>query len=245
MGGDYKDVIAIPVDDPSVKEIAGALIKPERKGPFPAVIYMPTCYGPNFPIELKQEKFVIDRMLSKGIATFVVDPFMPRGEQDGICGKTNVDNYLEMFTRGGDDAVAALKVLKAMPDIDPNKVMLIGFADGAIWALWATDLHTPGKHDTNVAGVIAYYPYCYDKIDPAVPTLVQIGEKDDWTPAWNCKIVKGKPNFELVVYPGLTHNFTMPWDKPTDFGVHHFEYNEAATKQAADRADEFIAAHLK
>ena len=40
IGGGYTNVIAIPVNDPSVKEIAGALFKPQGAGPFPAVVYM-------------------------------------------------------------------------------------------------------------------------------------------------------------------------------------------------------------
>ena len=47
MGGGYKDVIAIPVDDPATKAIAGALFKPAGAGPLPAVIYMSTCDGIN------------------------------------------------------------------------------------------------------------------------------------------------------------------------------------------------------
>ncbi len=79
---------------------------------------------------------MIDRMLSKGIATFIVDTHTPRGENDN-CGKfltvlADVQNknqaVLQLITQGGDDAVAALKVVKAMPDIDPNKVFLMGIS---------------------------------------------------------------------------------------------------------------------
>jgi dienelactone hydrolase len=192
MGGGYTNVIPIPVNDPSVKEIAGALFKPEGTGPFPVVVYMPPCGGPNFPPEFQQEKFVIERMLSKGVATFIVDTHTPRGENDN-CGKfltvlTDVQNkneaILQLITQGGDDAVAALKVVKAMPDIDPQKVFLMGFSAGATASLYATDTKTPGTHDTKIAGVIAYYPVCYDNLDASVPTLVLIGEKDDWTGLW-------------------------------------------------------------
>src|SRR5271165_5778504 len=40
MAGGYANAIAIPVDDPEVKAIAGALIKPEGAGPFPVIVYM-------------------------------------------------------------------------------------------------------------------------------------------------------------------------------------------------------------
>lgn len=254
IGGGYTNVIPIPVNDPTVKEIAGALFKPQGAGPFPAVVYIVPCGGPNFPPEFKQEKFVIDRMLSKGIATLIVDTHTPRGENDN-CGKfltvrADVVNkkqaVLQLMKQGGDDAVAALKVVKAMPDIDPEKVFLMGTSAGATATLYATDPKAPSAHDTDIAGVVAYYPLCYDKLEASVPTLVMIGDQDDWTgPVAACQALKGKPNFEVVVYPGVGHSFTMPFDKPFDLAGHHLAYDEKSTKEAAQRADDFINAHLK
>lgn len=254
IGGGYTNVIPIPVNDPTVKEIAGALFKPQGAGPFPAVVYIVPCGGPNFPPEFKQEKFVIDRMLSKGIATLIVDTHTPRGENDN-CGKfltvrADVVNkkqaVLQLMKQGGDDAVAALKVVKAMPDIDPEKVFLMGTSVGATATLYATDPKAPSAHDTDIAGVVAYYPLCYDKLEASVPTLVMIGDQDDWTgPVAACQALKGKPNFEVVVYPGVGHSFTMPFDKPFDLAGHHLAYDEKSTKEAAQRADDFINAHLK
>src|SRR4029078_5947415 len=71
IGAGYTNVIAIPVDDPSVTEIAGALFKPAGKGPFPAVVYMIGCNGLDFPPEAKQEKRVIDGLTSKGVAVLI------------------------------------------------------------------------------------------------------------------------------------------------------------------------------
>jgi dienelactone hydrolase len=255
MGGGYTNVIPIPVKDPSVKEIAGALFKPQGAGPFPAVVYMPPCGGPNFPVEFQQEKFVLERMLSKGIATLIVDPLTPRGQNQGNCDKlltvlTDVQNknegVLQILTQGGDDAVAALKVVKAMPDIDPNKVFLMGFSAGATASLYAADPKAPGAHDTKIAGIVAYYPLCYDNVEASVPTLILIGEKDDWTgPVAACQALNGKNNFEVVVYPGATHAFSMRFDKPFEFAGHHLAYDETSTKEAEERAEAFIDAHLK
>jgi dienelactone hydrolase len=245
MGGGYTNVIPIPVNDPSVKAIAGALFKPEGTGPFPAVVYMSGCAGLNDPAEIEQEKVVVDGLLANGMATLIVDPFTPRGEMEGICAKLDRNTFVQYATRGGDDAVAALKVVKAMPDIDPNRVFLQGYSFGAISSLFATDTRTPGTHDTKIAGLIAYYPYCYDNVDPAVPTLVLIGEKDDWTSAAACQAIKDKPNVEVVVYAGATHGFTTPIDKPATYLGHHIVYDEEATEDAQDRADAFIAAHMK
>lgn len=92
---------------------------------------------------------------------------------------------------------------------------------------------------------IACYSYCCDNSDPSVPTLVLIGEKDDGTPAAACQAVMGKANFKVVVYPGTTHGFTEPLDKPFDVDGHHHAHDEAATKDAQQRANAFIDEHLK
>jgi dienelactone hydrolase len=255
MGGGYTDVIPIPVKDPAVKESAGALVKPEGGGPFPVVVYIPACGGPNFPLELQQEKSWIERLRAKGIATLIVDPFVPRGLEQGNCDKVLTvlkdvqdknEAVLQILKQGGDDAVAAVKAVKAMPDIDPKKVFLMGFSYGATASLYATGPKSTGDRDTDIAGVVAYFPLCDDKAEASVPTLIMIGEKDDWTgPVASCEALKGKKNYEVVVYPGATHAFTMQFDKPIEFAGHKLAYDEAATKQAAERAEAFIDAQLK
>src|SRR5208282_210831 len=112
MGGGYKDVIPIPVDDPATKAIAGALFKPAGPGPFPAGVYMSGCAGLTYPSELVLERTAIDHLLAKGVATLIVDPFTPRNEPEGVCASLNNDTFAQYATRGGNDAVAALKVVK-------------------------------------------------------------------------------------------------------------------------------------
>ena len=141
MGGGYTNVIPIPVDDPTTKAIAGALFKPTGKGPFPAVVYISGCNGV-FPTDLT--KPTIDRLLSKGFATLIIDPFTPRNETQGICPtmanmNDKSDAQLKYAARGGNDALAALNVLEAMPDIDTNHVFLLGYSYGAIASLSAVN----------------------------------------------------------------------------------------------------------
>ena len=143
MGGGYTNVIPIPVNDPSIKAIAGALFKPPGAGPFPGVVYMSGCGGLNYPADRVQQKVAIDHLLAKGVATLVVDPFTPRNEPEGVCANLDEKRAASYFARGGGDALAALNVLKAMPDIDPKRVFLLGYSFGAISALNATDAKNP------------------------------------------------------------------------------------------------------
>jgi len=247
IGGEYTNAIAIPVDDPMTKNISGALFKPPGAGPFPAVVYMSGCIGLSYPPEMALERIVIDHLLAKGVATFIVDPFTPRNEQMGICaefGNLNdkTDRQLRDITRGGNDAVAAAKVLKAMPEIDPKRIFLLGYSYGATSLLFATDVKTPGAHDTQISGVIAFYPSCYDKVVPSPPTLVLIGEKDGWASVGMCQAVKGNPNFDVVVYPGASHGFALAMGQPW---VVHKVFDEKAALDAQQRTDAFMDAHMK
>jgi dienelactone hydrolase len=245
IGGGYTNAIPIPVDDPTTKNIAGALFKPAGAGPFPAVVYMSGCAGLDNPPEMALEKTVVDHFLAKGVATLIVDPFTPRNEFQGICATLNEEKWAEYAIRGGGDAVAAVKVLRSMPDIDSNRIFLQGYSYGARASLFAVDPKTPGTHDSKIAGVIAYYPYCYDNIEFPTPTLVLIGDKDDWTPAKLCEAVKEQPNVEIVVFPGATHAFNMPFKKPVDYLGHHLAYDEKATHEAVKDADAFMDSHMK
>ena len=184
-------------------------------------------------------------MLAKGMAILIVDSFTPRNEPKGVCANLDGGKASQYFTRGSNDALAAVAVLKAMPEIDTKHIFLVGFSYGAISSLQAIDSKNAASRDSGVAGVIAYYPFCYDGVDPSVRTLVLIGEKDDWTPAAKCQAVTGKTNFEVVVYPGATHVFNMPSEKPLDVLGHHLVYDEKATQDAQERADAFMAAQTK
>ncbi len=236
-------MIPIPVDDPAVKSIAGALFKPEGAGPFPIVIYMSGCAGIDIPPDRAMQKVLIDHLQSKGVATLIVDPFTVRHEDQGVCDK--VGSGPEVFVRGAKDVAAVRKAVAGMPDIDQKHVFLQGYSYGAIASLMASDVKNPASGTLGLAGVIAYYPYCAQDVERSVPTLVLIGDKDDWTIAENCKAVKDKPNMDVVVLPGATHGFAMPMDKPVDFQGHHIAYDEKATKDAQERADAFMAAHMK
>jgi len=72
-----------------------------------------------------------------------------------------------------------------------------------------------------------------------------VGEKDDWTPAAKCEAVTGKCNLKTIVYPGVTHAFTMPFPKLVDVFRHHLAYDEKAMRDAQQHADAFITTQMK
>jgi dienelactone hydrolase len=248
IGGGYTNVIAIPVNDPATKAIGGALFKPAGSGPFPAIVYMSGCGGIDGPLLRATQKTIIDHLLAKGVAILIVDSFIPRNEPGGVCanlGPVDEEKAIQYAKRGSNDALAAVAVLKAMPEIDAKHIFLAGFSLGGTSSLFATDSKHAASQNRAVAGVIAYYPFCFNGADPSVPILVLIGDKDDWTPAANCQAVAGKTNFEVVVYPGVTHAFNQASEKPRDILGHHLVYDEKATQDTQQRADAFIDAQMK
>jgi dienelactone hydrolase len=242
MGGGYTSVIPIPVDDPGVKVIAGALFRPDGEGPFPAVVYLSGSAGIDTPLDHGLQKTLIDHLLSAGVATLIVDPFTPRNELFGISEKLDGPEAHEYFDRGARDALAAVKVLRARPDIDVHRVFLQGYSYGATSAIRAVDDKNAAARDRPIAGVVAFYPLCSGGLDPSVPVLVLIGSNDEVTPAALCREVEGKRNFEVVVYPGATHAFAVPGLIEGDFFGRHLAYDGHAARDAEARADAFMAA---
>jgi dienelactone hydrolase len=86
-----------------------------------------------------------------------------------------------------------------------------------------------------------------------VPTLILIGERDDWTPAQECRNmangrddwgisrakIEGAP-IRLIVYPDAHHAFDVPRPAPGELFGHHLEFNKPAAEQAAAALREFL-----
>jgi len=241
LDGPLGDFFKIPVDDPETTFIYGWLTKPKGRGPFPAVVLFPPCGGIQ-DAQMKMFLRIIEGYGPKGIATLVIDSYAPRHIDRGpVCANPQRFNML----RASADSYAALNFLVTMPDIDSKHVFLEGYSHGGTAAITAIYVSIAAQQKHKFAGAISYYPYCRADANFSVPTLILIGDNDDWTSSDKCESIKGKHNVELVVYPGVTHAFNQVFD----FGVldtlgHHLVYDEAATADALRRAEAFLAAHL-
>jgi dienelactone hydrolase len=106
---------------------------------------------------------------------------------------------------------------------------------------------------------IGFYPSCLGfKGDMTVPTLILIGELDDWTPAVECRnMVDGRDDWgisrqkdrgvpiKLIVYPDAYHAFdARGLTTPIQFFGHHLEFNPSATDQAISAVREFLKAQV-
>ena len=90
-------------------------------------------------------------------------------------------------------------------------------AVAALWTVRPRTARKDGKPDFRSA--VAFFPGCRRLRDTAwsarLPTLILIGDKDDWTPASACEqMVAGArgrtARASIMVYPGAYHDFDHP-----------------------------------
>ena len=105
--------------------------------------------------------------------------------------------------------------------------------------------------DLNFKAAVAFYPICSAASQAlAIPTLVMIGELDDWTPAKNCEqwiSLHGdkEPPVKLVVYPGAYHAFDASTLKQGLYRFGHWlKYDADAAQRSTVEMRDFLATYL-
>jgi dienelactone hydrolase len=231
-----------PAPEPGI-EIAAWLDKPAGAGPFPAVVFLHGCLGATEA----GLRLIGERTVSWGYVYLGIDSFGPRGIrqqfQEGL-GATIAER--------ARDAYGALDYLARLPFVDPNRIALMGASQRAIVTLFAIERNDgPELSDRHFKAAIAEYPCCLrggGSVALLVPTLVLVGELDDWTPARFCRdmVERLAPNsapVKLVIYPGAYHAFNAVSLKghPRTYDGHRMEYNEAAANAANWEMKQFLA----
>jgi dienelactone hydrolase len=221
--------------------LRGYLRRPDRSGPAPAVVLLHGCGGLPKPLD---ENWAA-RIVGWGYVTLTVDSFGPRGLKNTCGGAVSVS---EMAL----DPYQALKFLVRQNYVDPKRVVVLGFSQGGWLGLSSVERGPVETAATNkFVAAAAFYPLCRGINGPmTVPTLILIGESDDWTPADDCRKLAdenfGAPrgagaSMRLVVYPNAYHGFDLPYLKvPIKYFGHHHEYNKTATDQASNDLRAFL-----
>ena len=164
--------------------IEGYLAKPEGNGPFAAIVYLHGCDG-----HAKDDRKSIAQFVTGlGYVSLAVDSFATRGIKDA-CTKPLP---ALMLARQGD-ALGALSYLSKLPFVDPQRIAVLGGSMGAMVALQLASTHNvetfDAPRDLKFKAAVAYYPLCgVASEELIVPTLILIGELDDWTPARDCEL---------------------------------------------------------
>ncbi len=149
------------------------------------------------------------------------------------------------------DAYGALEWMASQTFAIPTRIALLGFSQGANIGLSIAASGPGAKRPGNAtfAAAILYYPYCRpDGAVVKIPTLVLVGEADDWSSARECRAMMALRNGtgaaeQLVVYPGAQHafNFVGLRDHPRTLYGYHLAYDEAADHAASEAAIAFLA----
>jgi dienelactone hydrolase len=238
-----------PIVPPAPDTIDGFLTKPDGVGPFPALVHLHGCGGlpKAFKDGTNRGQWSV-RLASWGYAVLVVDSFTTRGIEHA-CTATGKSIAARVA-----DAYGALAYLAAQPFVDAKRIAIIGFSQGAITTLnliGARDyelVENEGEHKFKAA--VAFYPVCPADGTMTVPTLILIGELDDWTRAVGCTAMMkertgvGSP-VKLIVYPGAHHGFDVEALQPgREMFGHRLEYNAAAAEQAKEEVRTFLARHM-
>jgi dienelactone hydrolase len=244
------EVVQIPVN-PLPFVLQGFLRRPEGAGRSPAVVLLPACG--RYAKRLDEDWGV--RISSWGYVTLTIDSFDTRGIKN--CGTAANTDPTDL----ANDAYRGLNFLIQQRFVDPKRAAVVGFAMGALQTLAAVErgaIQQASNHKFRAAA--AFYPLCGGlKGTMTVPTLILIGELDDWGTADACrKMVAGEDDIgisrqkgegaavRLIVYPDAYFAFDNPTLKtPTLFLGHHLEFNKPAADQSSQALREFLNSNVR
>ncbi len=157
------------------------------------------------------------QLAAMGAAALVVDVFGAR--RDRAAGFT--ERLLEITeTMALADAYAGLRFLSQRPEVDPRRVVLLGFSYGAMasmYGVWATAAERLAPGGERFAGHAAFYGPCIARFEErrttGAPVLMLYGEGDELIVPERCAefaadLRRGGSRAEVVSYPGAVHQ----WD---------------------------------
>lgn len=151
---------------------------------------------------------------AQGFHALVVDSLGPRGERE-ICTQRLGTRRITMANRRLD-ALAAVAWLAARPDVEAERIGLIGWSNGGSTVLASTNLlqREVGAALRRPAFAVAFYPGCEADLKrgyrAAAPLLLMAGEADDWTPAEPCRQLAARATgapVQFVAFAGAFHGF--------------------------------------
>lgn len=199
---------------------------------------------------------------SAGFVTLEIDMWAARGTVRGATGRPRtVPETLP-------DAFAALSFLARQPEVDPDRIGIMGFSWGGVVSVlsatrrYAEALAEPG---TRFCAHAAFYPvlWSYNRAPgheftglTGAPVLIQAGGADAYDTPEVCDAFLGsldpatRSHVELVTYPGATHAFDRdlpekvihdPYAHNGKGGPVRFAFDPVAAPAARDKVVRFMA----
>ena len=192
------------------------LFKPDGDGPFPVVIALHGCGGLAGHSEQVAPRYRdwAEQLVKAGKAVLLPDSYGSRelGPQCRVRER-RVSARRERVA----DIMASRQWLVQQPWAAPDRISLMGWANGASALLWAVRPQLPSRNiEPDFRSAIAFYPDCRISSglgwSARVPTLLLIGARDDVSSPPACRqMIEGAHGrsalARIVVYPGAYHDF--------------------------------------
>lgn len=210
--------IAFPsVDAGSPLTLAAQLRIPPVEPPMPAVVIVHGSAG----VDSRGIRYA-QALNDAGIASFEIDMWSPRLLLGGSDERGRPAAVVETLP----DAFGALVYLASRPEIDIDRVGIMGFSWGGIVSMLTAVQrqrdHFLGDRPLRFAAHAPFYPVCWTFGEvpdhsleglTGAPILIQTGADDDYDEPDSCpRLVASLPPaaqelIEVVVYPEATHAF--------------------------------------
>ncbi|MEM8662709.1 MAG: dienelactone hydrolase family protein [Pseudomonadota bacterium] len=232
---------------------------PPGDGPFPAVLLFSGCDGVHENLDLWSDAF-----LAEGYASVIVDSHTPRDLLDLEAWRLVCAGQLLPGPERSGDVLATMAAVSAQPDIDGDRLTLVGMSHGG-WSIM--DLMTrelEGEPPVNLAtlpdayrqgvqgveAVVLVYPWCglasrarHFPWQNGAPVLFLLAELDVIAPSGECEIVAGSMAteghpVETVMYAGATHGFDQQHSSPLSV----LRFDAEITRDAIARGVRFVEA---
>ncbi|MBU2552017.1 MAG: dienelactone hydrolase family protein [Proteobacteria bacterium] len=220
-----------------------ALLKlPTGQGPFPGLVMLSGCRGVG-----RNDLASAERLTGLGYACLIVDSMGPRGLDGGVCTRLSM---LRPEVRAGD-AGWGFRFLKARPEIDPNRIGLLGWSHGGstVLATIGRDLAPDGG---GFRAAAVFYPHCGfslpERIGP--PLLMLLGGLDDICPAGLCldlaeRLNRAGDSVQTMVLPRARHAFDHADLPPVvTFLSGTAGYDPGSAQAAREALEVFLKRHL-
>ncbi len=242
----YKQLNPMPAED--AKEVALILNTYSLKTPSPTVIYAHGCSGLNGAyLDWK------NKLNDWGYNVVQPDSLRSRGfntacKNSGVANITHNDRL--------EDILKTAEWVKEQP-WHKGKIGVFGFSmggratlnlasDGGDLYIFKPTTPVDTYKNINISAAVAYYPMCLTQHkDAKIPTMILIGDADDWTPPTWCGYIAGEnEKITLKTYPGVHHGFDTPGLNQINSVGHMVKYDQQAAIDAEQRTKEFFEKYL-
>ena len=181
--------------------------------PAPAIIIVHGCGGPG-----SSERDWATELSDEGFVTALLDSFGRRGVGE-VCSGGETLNVADLII----DVYRTADLLRDRPDVDGDRIAVLGFSFGGRTALWSALTRFQERYDgAPLQAYGAFYPStCFIRLEAETevaggPIAIFHGTADDWTPIEPCqdyvdRLRSDGVDAAMFAYQDAHHGFDGRW----------------------------------